>query len=164
MTHRSERNRTDTSVPGADLWWKTPPAPPDLQQGLSSAQIATLLEHWGPNRFVETHTLPAWLQFLGHFRNPLVLILLVASTLSALLGEFTNFFIINVIVLLSVTLDFAQEHRAQRAAEMLRQSIALSTRVLRDGREQPIPLTEIVPGDLVPVSYTHLTLPTKRIV
>ena len=149
MTRSSERNRTGTPAAAGDPWWQTPPAPPDLQQGLSSAQVATLLEQWGPNRFVETRTLPVWLQFLGHFRNPLVLILLVASTLSALLGEFTNFFIINVIVLLSVTLDFAQEHRAQRAAEMLRQSIALSTRVLRDGREQPIPLTEIVPGDLV---------------
>ncbi len=130
-------------------WWHIPPSLPDLQQGLSSAQVATLLEKWGPNRFVETPTPPMWLKFVGHFRDPLVLILLMASTLSALLGEFTNFFIINVIVLLSVTLDFAQEHRAQRAAEMLRQSIALSTRVLRDGREQEVPVTEIIPGDLV---------------
>ena len=149
MIRSIDRTRTGTPAAAADLWWQTPPALPNLQQGLSSAQAATLLEQWGPNRFVKTRTPAVWLQFLGHFRNPLVLILLVASTLSALLGEFTNFFIINVIVLLSVTLDFAQEHRAQRAAEMLRQSIALSTRVLRDGREQSIQLTELVPGDLV---------------
>jgi Mg2+-importing ATPase len=133
MIRSADRTRTGAPAAAADRWWQTPPAPPDLQQGLSSAQVATLLQQWGPNRFVETRTPPVWRQFIGHFRNPLVLILLVASTLSALLGEFTNFFIINVIVLLSVTLDFAQEHRAQRAAEMLRQSIALSTRVLRDG-------------------------------
>lgn len=149
MIRSSDRTQTSRPAAACDLWWQTPPTPPDVQQGLSSGQAATLLEQWGPNRFVETPTLPVWLQFMGHFRNPLVLILLVASTLSALLGEFTNFFIINVIVLLSVILDFAQEHRAQRAAEMLRQSIALTTRVLRDGREQSIPLTELVPGDLV---------------
>ncbi|MBM3336075.1 MAG: magnesium-translocating P-type ATPase [Betaproteobacteria bacterium] len=148
MIRSADRTRTGAPAAASDLWWQTPPAPPDLQQGLSSAQVATLLQQWGPNRFVETRTPPVWLQFIGHFRNPLVLILLVASTLSALLGEFTNF-IINVIVLLSVTLDFAQEHRAQRAAEMLRQSIALSTRVLREGTEQSNPLTELVPGDLV---------------
>ena len=149
MSRTSDHAQTGTPAAAPELWWQTPPTPPDVQQGLSSAQVATRLEQFGPNRFIETRTTPGWLQFLGHFRNPLVLILLVASTLSALLGEFTNFFIINVIVLLSVTLDFAQEHRAQRAAEMLRHSIALSTRVLRDGHEQSIPVTEIVPGDLV---------------
>ena len=149
MSRNSDRTRTGTPAAASGLWWQKPPQSPDQTQGLRSAQAATLLEQWGPNRFVETRTLPVWAQFLSHFRNPLVLILLVASTLSALLGEFTNFFIINVIVLLSVTLDFAQEHRAQHAAEMLRQSIALSTRVLRDGREKSIPLNEVVPGDLV---------------
>jgi len=149
MNRTSDRTRTGTPAEASDLWWLAPLHLPNMQRGLSSTQVATLLDQWGPNRFVETRTPPIWLHLLSHFRNPLVLILLVASTLSALLGEFANFFIINVIVLLSVTLDFVQEHRAGRAAEMLRQSIALSTRVLRDGREQPVLVSEIVPGDLV---------------
>jgi len=93
--------------------------------------------------------MPLALQYLAHFKNPLVLILLLASALSALLGELTNFFIIAVIVLASVTLDFFQEYRAHHAAEKLRQSIAVRTRVLRDGSEISLPLVEIVPGDVV---------------
>ena len=130
-------------------WWLS--ALPDGASagGLSSAQVSARAEQFGPNRFIERRDMPLALQYLAHFKNPLVLILLLASALSALLGELTNFFIIAVIVLASVTLDFFQEYRAHHAAEKLRQSIAVRTRVLRDGSEISLPLVEIVPGDVV---------------
>ncbi|MEO0313931.1 MAG: hypothetical protein RI928_387, partial [Pseudomonadota bacterium] len=52
MTRTSDRPQTLIPDAISSLWWQTPPTPPDLQQGLSSAQVATLLEQWGPNRFV----------------------------------------------------------------------------------------------------------------
>ena len=89
------------------------------------------------------------LQFLSRFLNPLVIILLVASVVSAFTGEFTNFIIISVIVLLSVTLDFVQEYRANAAADKLRQSVSVQTTVLRDSKSISISVSEIVPGDIV---------------
>jgi len=88
-------------------------------------------------------------QYIARFRNPLVLILLVASAVSALTGEVTNFVIIGSIILLSVTLDFVQEYRAGAAADKLRQSVSVRATVVRDGASRDIPVSELVPGDLV---------------
>jgi Mg2+-importing ATPase len=137
------------SEPPATAWWSQPPPPTDPDLGLSAQQVAKIRRRYGENRFIEHRQPPLWRQYLSHFRNPLVLILLLASMVSAMLGELTNFFIIAVIVLASVTLDFFQEHRARNAAEKLRQSIALRARVVRDGVEQSIVVSEIVPGEVV---------------
>ncbi len=95
---------------------------------------------------------PLFLQFLSRFRNPLVILLLVASAISAFTGEVANFVIIFAIVLFSVTLDFVQEHRAGKAAERLRQSVSVRAKVVRDGREVETPVADVVPGDLVILS------------
>ena len=86
---------------------------------------------------------------MSRFRNPLVIILLVASAVLALTGDFTGFSIISTIVLISVTLDFVQEHRAGEAAERLRQSVAVRVQVLRNGEPSRVALEDLVPGDVV---------------
>jgi Mg2+-importing ATPase len=75
--------------------------------------------------------------------------LLAASAVSALTGEITGFAIIWTIVLISVTLDFVQEYRAGRAAEKLKQAVAVRATVLRDGQSQDLLMAELVPGDVV---------------
>jgi Mg2+-importing ATPase len=117
--------------------------------GLSSTEAKIRLSKFGPNLFREQHNTSLLLQFLSRFLNPLVIILLVASVVSAFTGEFTNFIIISMIVLLSVTLDFVQEYRANAAADKLRQSVSVQTTVLRDTKSISIPVSEIVPGDIV---------------
>ncbi|GFO60060.1 magnesium-translocating P-type ATPase [Geomonas silvestris] len=118
-------------------------------EGLSSPEAARRLMRYGPNLIHGERKRALILQFLGKFRNPLVIILLTASTLSAFTGDTASFFIIGVIVLISVSLDFVQEQRAGHAAEGLRQSVAVRGRLLRDGRPQELPLAEMVPGDVV---------------
>ena len=130
-------------------WWLNSPPATDPLTGLSAQQAAQMRRRYGENRFMQRREPPLLRQYLAHFRNPLVLILLLASLASAVLGELANFFVISVIVLASVTLDFFQEHRARRAAEKLRESIALRTRVIRNGVEQSIAVSEVMPGDLV---------------
>ena len=116
--------------------------------GLSSAEVATRLAQFGPNLIHGMRERVLVLQFLAKFRNPLVIILLIASALSAFTGDATSFFIIGTIVMISVTLDFVQEYRAGQAAERLRQSVAVRGKVLRDGKALEIPLAELVPGDV----------------
>ena len=113
-------------------WWLEP-LPSDVP-GLSGAEAKARLARFGPNLFRERQERSLLLQYLTRFKNPLVLILLVASAVSAFTGEVTNFLIISCIVLLSVTLDFVQEYRANAAAEKLRQSVSVRAIVMRDGK------------------------------
>ena len=134
-------------------WWLNPQVElsPDVK-GLSQAEARLRLAKFGPNLFRDHQQRALILQFLARFKNPLVILLLVASTISAFTGEMTNFVIISVIVLLSVTLDFVQEHRAGKAAESLRQSVSVCAKVIRDGKAIDVPVTEVVQGDLIVLS------------
>ena len=116
--------------------------------GLSNAEAATRQARFGPNVIHGEHKRAVVLQFLSKFLNPLVIILLVASAISGATGDKASFFIISAIVLISVTLDFVQEHRAGQAAERLRDSVAVRGRVLREGSTIDIPFADIVPGDV----------------
>jgi Mg2+-importing ATPase len=139
--------RTDISywrLPIADLLAQLAASP----DGLSNAEAATRQARFGPNVIHGERKRAVALQFLSKFLNPLVLILLVASGISGATGDMASFFIISAIVLLSVTLDFVQEHRAGQAAERLRDSVAVRGKVLREGHALEIPLAEIVPGDV----------------
>ncbi|VTU21927.1 Magnesium-transporting ATPase, P-type 1 [Variovorax sp. PBL-E5] len=138
---------SQSPVPPAGPWWLGPA--PAATQGLSRQQPEETLARTGPNTFDASKKRPLVSQFLSRFRNPLVLILLAASAISAATGDVANFAIIISMVLLSVALDFVQEHRASRAAEKLRESVALRASVLRDGVAQDIPVSAIVVGDLV---------------
>ena len=117
--------------------------------GLTSSDAAARLKRYGPNILHTQRRNALLLQFLAKFRNPLVIILLVASVISAFTGDVTSFIIITLIVFMSVTLDFIQEFRAGQAAERLRQSVTVHVQALRDGKSQEIPLPSLVPGDIV---------------
>lgn len=125
-------------------------------EGLSSAEAAARLIHFGPNLIHAERKRALFLQFLAKFRNPLVIILLAASALSAVTGDTVSFFIISTIVLISVTLDFVQEHQAGQAAERLRQSVAVRGQVLREGKPLEIPIAEMVPGDVALLAAGNL--------
>jgi Mg2+-importing ATPase len=98
------------------------------------------------------------------FTNPLVLILLIASLATALLGDIVNASIIVAIVLLSIILDFAQTYRSQRAAERLREQVAPTASVLRDGNWIEIARREIVPGDMIRLIAGDLVPADARLV
>ncbi len=138
-------------------------AAPDPQAGLSGAQAALNLGRYGPNRLQPARQRAVLLQFLAHLRNPLVLVLLAASALSALTGDTTGAVIIALIVLMSVTLDFVQEYRAGQSAERLALKVALTATVLRDGAPRELAVTELVPGDVVLLSAGNLVPADARV-
>ena len=119
------------------------------RNGLSSAEAAARQLRYGPNILEERRRLSLPLKFLSRFRNPLVIILLVAAAISALTGDLPSFIIISTIVLMSAVLDTVQEYRAEQAAEHLKVSVALKEQVLRDGREITVAGRDLVPGDVV---------------
>ncbi len=134
-----------------------------MTRGLTSAEARARLARYGPNVVAPHRPRRLALEFLARFRNPLVLLLLAASAVAALTGEVTSFGIIAVIVVLSVTLDFLQEHRAGRAAERLKASVAVRATVLRDGVACEIPVAELVPGDVVRLAAGDLVPADGRV-
>jgi len=128
----------------------------DKIQGLSAAEARERLVQFGPNELISARRLTKLRQFLSFFSNPLVIILLIASVISAFVGEPVDAAIIALVVLLSVALNFIQTSRSQRAAERLRAQVAPIARALRDGKWTEILRREIVPGDVIQLSAGDL--------
>ncbi|MBM3470452.1 MAG: magnesium-translocating P-type ATPase [Armatimonadetes bacterium] len=151
-----------------DTFWTRPLAAlaDDLRSdssGLSSAEADARLIRHGPNVLRPRGQRALLVEFLSRFRNPLVIVLVVASGISALTGDATSFFIISAIVLMSVTLDFVQEHKAGRAAERLKNSVAVRVTALRDGAPTEVPAERVVPGDVVMLAAGDLVPADGRV-
>jgi Mg2+-importing ATPase len=154
--------------PSTDHFWDTPlhelmsqlEATPS---GLTSPQAQDRLRSFGPNQVAPAKPFRAVIEFLRFFANPLVLTLLVASGVSYATGGHVEATIIVAIVFLSVILNFYQVFQAQRAVEDLRQQVALTTTVMRDGLEQQLPVADIVSGDVIRLTAGSLVPADARL-
>jgi Ca2+-transporting ATPase len=120
--------------------------------GLTSAEAARRRARYGPNAIAQGRATPPLAILARQFRSPLVLILFIAAALAAALGETIDAAAILTIVLVNGVLGFVQEWRAERAIDALRDMLAPSAEVIRDGQPAMIPATDLVPGDLVILS------------
>jgi len=119
---------------------------PSRDTGLPGVEVARRLAEYGPNEPVPVHRLSAVVQLLHLFASPLVIILLVASAISAGLGQHADALIIITIVLVGIGINFWQTYRSRQIADRLRASVAPTATVERDGAWQEIPLRTVVPG------------------
>jgi Mg2+-importing ATPase len=119
------------------------------QLGLSSSEASRRLAELGPNDVETGHRFWLLRSVLSLFLNPLVLILLAASVISAVLGEVFNAGLIALMIALSLALNFFQMSRAEEAASRLRSMIRPLTRVWRDGQVHDVAVADVVPGDLL---------------
>ena len=132
--------------------------------GLTTEEASRRLRLYGPNSLVRESRFAALFSFFRFFANPLVIILVVASGVSLALGEHVGGLIIIAIVLFSVLLNFFMEFQARHAVEEIRKQIATTAAVLRDGREQELPIAELVPGDIVRLKAGDLVPADGRLV
>lgn len=121
----------------------------DPSVGLSETEVWQRQVQHGPNELEVARRISPWAILLEQFKDVLVVILLVATVLSAILGHGIEAIAITVIVLFAVLLGFIQEYRAERAIEALRQMAAPTATVLRGGEEREIPARDLVPGDII---------------
>jgi Mg2+-importing ATPase len=131
--------------------------------GLSESQARDRLKSFGPNQVAPAKPFRAVVEFLRFFANPLVVILLVASGVSYATGGHIEASIIVAIVFLSVVLNFYQVFQAQRAVEDLRQQVALTTTVIREGSERQVPVADLVQGDVIRLSAGSLVPADARL-
>lgn len=117
--------------------------------GLTAAEAAKRLNDFGPNELQASGRVSPFAILLEQFKNVLIIILLLATALSAFLGHGVEAIAITVIVLFAVVLGFIQEYRAERAIEALREMAAPAATVIREGREERVPARDLVPGDVI---------------
>ena len=119
--------------------------------GLDSAEAERRMAQFGPNSDIPGKRIGVLSAALRRLLEPLCLILLAAAGVAISTGDGAGGTIIVAILALSIGLDTFQEGRAARAAELLRQSVALKAEVRRDGTFKTVPVESVVPGDIVRV-------------
>ena len=119
------------------------------ENGLTSAEAAHRLEQYGENQLREAPRPTFWHMLWEQLNNFGVILLIVASVISALLGDYVEAAAILAIVVLNSVLGIFQERRAEEALAALKKLAAPDAQVIRDGRRQPVPARSLVPGDIV---------------
>lgn len=124
--------------------------------GLSSKEADARLQKYGENTISGKKRLSQVRAFLNQFKNPIILILLFATIISAVTGDWFDAQIILGIVLASAVLSFYQEYSAGEAIEKLKSKVQIVCSVKRDGVFIDIPARMVVPGDIIQLSGGEL--------
>jgi H+-transporting ATPase len=117
-------------------------------EGLSQAEAAKRLVHYGPNEIKEKEPNPL-LKFLTYFWGPIPWMIEAAVILSGVLKHWPDFIIILVLLLANAVIGYWEEHQAGKAIAALKAELAIKARVLRDGAWITPPSRELVPGDVI---------------
>jgi Ca2+-transporting ATPase len=143
----------------------------DARDGLSKEEARVRLERYGKNELMAEKPVPAWRKFLAQFQDVLVILLLVATLISAGLWLYERdsslpyeAIAIFAVVLLNAIMGYVQQSRAEEAMAALRQMTAAHANVVRDGARQSIPATEIVPGDIIVIEEGNTVPADARVI
>lgn len=133
--------------------------------GLTTTQARERLEVYGPNILPRADVRHSRFSiFLSQWKNPLVIILFIAGTVSGIVGELTDMAIIYATVLINTLVGFIQEDKANQSLQKLSNMVDHSATILRDGVRQMVPARDIVPGDIMFVEAGDSVAADGRIV
>jgi len=121
----------------------------DVERGLTTEEAAARLERFGPNMLPRFKRHGPLIRFLLQFHHPLLYVLLAATVVTGLLGEWVDAGVIFGVVLVNAIVGFIQESRAEQALEALVALMKTEATVRRDRQKRSIPSEEIVPGDVI---------------
>jgi len=121
----------------------------DPVRGLPPSEIGERQRKYGLNQMSVRRGTPEWMKFLQQFNQALIYILLAATGVSALLGEWVDAGVIFGVVFINAVIGFVQESKAEKAIEALAKMVRTEATVRRDGRRQRVSSVELVPGDIV---------------
>ena len=121
----------------------------NIQQGLDIFEIKHRQQRFGFNVLTPKKGKSPLMRFLLQFNNPLVIILLVASVITAVLKDPTDALVIFGVVLVNAVIGYIQEARAEQAIAALAKTMTAEAAVIRSGRVVRLAAAELVPGDIV---------------
>ena len=125
------------------------------ESGLTSAEASSRLAQYGPNELEKEEKTPLWKRFFEQMADPMVIMLIVAAVISAVTGmiqgepEWADVIIIMAVVIINSVLGVVQEAKSEQALEALQQMSAAQSKVVRGGKMEHLPSSELVPGDVV---------------
>ena len=124
-----------------------------LEFGLKDEQVALNREKYGKNALEEKKKTPLIIKFLEQFKDPLIIILIIAAIVSVIVDheEWIESVIIAVVVLLNAVLGLYQENKAEKSLEALKKMSAATCKVIRNGSLQTINADELVVGDIISI-------------
>lgn len=134
------------------------------QSGLTSKEAGKRKEIFGSNEVGAKIKRSVALELLSRLKNPLIIILLIAGSVSGFLGEVVNALIIFLMVFVSAVLSFLQQHKAEKAAEELKKRITTTATVIRNNAKKEISFSELVPGDIIYLSAGDIIPADARVV
>lgn len=160
----------DKMVPPTSGWWSRSAAETAekldtaISEGLSAEQVRQRLDRYGHNELSEKKDRTLMQKVIAQFKDVMVLILIAASILSGIMGDWVEAGVILAIVVINAVLGLVQEGRAEKALEALKKMSSPHARVLRDGVIQEIDSTDTVPGDIVLIEAGDLVPADIRLI
>ncbi len=117
--------------------------------GLTENEAEEILNEYGYNELAHAKTFSFWVDIYNRIKSPLVIQLLIIALVSILIGEAKSTAIVSAMILLSVGLSYVLDRRSSNAVEALGKRVQSHVIVLREGKETELPMSDIVPGDIV---------------
>lgn len=117
-------------------------------KGLSSVQVQEKFELYGSNS-IQLSQLNGWNIFIRQFKSAFIYLLLLASFITLLLGEFIDTIMILLFLLINTSLGFYQEYSSEKTAKILQKYALPRAKVLRDGLVAQISADKLLPGDII---------------
>ena len=123
----------------------------DLSKGLDDSTILKNRTNYGKNVLEEKKKKPLWIKFLLEFKDPLIIILIIAAIVSIIidLNEWIESLIIMIVVLLNAILGLYQENKAEKSLDALKKLSVASSKVVRNNSIATIDAKELVVGDII---------------
>ena len=119
------------------------------EKGLSSSDVEARQQEYGSNDLGPKEKMGFFMEIFQRCRNPLVIQLLVICIVFGATGDAFDASFVGGMIFLSVFLGYIQEHRSNNAVEALRNLVQTNSILIRGGKEEEVPMAQIVPGDIV---------------
>jgi len=117
--------------------------------GLSGEEAEERLDEYGHNELAHSKKIGFWLDIFNRCKSPLVIQLMIIAIVSMIIGEIDSTIIVGMMIALSIGLSYILDQKSSKAVEALGKRVKSHVSLLRDGKEIEIPMSDIVPGDIV---------------
>ncbi|MFA0962554.1 cation-translocating P-type ATPase [Roseivirga sp. BDSF3-8] len=134
------------------------------EKGLSESEAESRLKKYGPNKLKESKTKSIWKILLDQVNNPVVYLLVAATTIAFIFGDTAEAIAIVVVIVVNAVIGFWMEFQAQKSVQALKEMDKITGRVRRDGKDQEIDAERIVPGDILVIDGETLIPADARLI
>ena len=134
------------------------------EKGLTTSEAQERVKKYGKNQLNEEEKISTLAVFLSQFKDFLVIILIIASMISAVSGNIESTIVILVVIIINAILGTVQHIKAEESIQSLKSLSSPKTKVLRDGEKVELSSEEIVPGDIVFVEAGDLVPADGRVI